>query len=185
MAIIGFPRNITPCPIRFEKQEVENSFKNKNDPETLKNPLNSDIQVKNDKTDINVHPGYLIRVCTQNPGPLNPFLKLKKGITFRIHKDKIAEFKYYEFSREPEMGEVLDNDVHFIETFKAAEIPDRQKRVKQLLILVLNERPDKSVINIQRRLSDLEPELTHSEIDTALKELLALDLIHKSEDSHY
>ena len=165
--------------------EISSESLSKNDPETLKNPLSSDIQVKNDKTDINVHPGYLIRVCTQNPGPLNPFLKLRKGITFRIHQDEIAEFKYYEFSREPEIGEVLDNDVHFIETFKAAEIPDRQKRVKQLLILVLNERPDKSVINIQRRLSDLEPELTHAEIDTALKELLAFDLIHKSEDSHY
>ena len=186
-ANIGFPRNSDPCPIRFEKQEVENSFKNKNDSETLKNSSNSDIQVKNNKTEINVHPGYLIRVCTQNPGPLNPFLKLRKGIIFRIHKDKIVEFKYYEFSREPEKGEVpgKDDDIHFTETFKAAEIPDRQKRVKQLLILVLNERPDKSVTNIQRRLSDIEPELTLAEIDAALKELLALGLIHKSEDSHY
>ena len=131
--------------------------------------------------------GWLIRVCTQNPGPYNPFKKLRKGMPFRIHKNEISSYNFYDFSREPEKGEVLgkDDDIHFTETFKAAEIQDRQKRVKQLLILVLNERPDKSVINIQRRLSDLEPELTLAEIDAALKELLALGLIHKSEDSHY
>ena len=157
----------------------------KNDPETLKSPLNSDIQVKNDKTDINVHPGYLIRVCTQNHGPLNPFLKLKKGTTFRVHKDKIVEFKYYEFSREPEKGEVLDNDVHFIETLKAAEIPDRQTRLKQLLILIISERPEKSIVNLHRRISDLEPGLSLAETDAALKELVAMGRIHKTEDGHY
>ena len=160
-------------------------------------PTENGVQSKTDKTDINNmygtpdtnndHMGYLIRVCTQNPGPLNPFLKLKKGITFRVHKDEISAYKFYEFSREPEKGEVLgkDDDIHFTETFKAAEIPDRQKRIKQLLILVISERPEKSIVNLMRRISDLEPELTLAEIDSALKELLSLGRIYKTEDGHY
>ena len=132
-------------------------------------------------------PTCSIRVCTQNPGPLNPFKKLRKGITFRIHKDEISSYKFYEFSREPEKGEVLDkeDDIHFIEAFKAAEIPDRQKRAKQLLILLLAEKPDKKPGSIQRRLSDLDSSLSTAEIVSALKELAAMSLIYKSEDGLY
>lgn len=131
--------------------------------------------------------GWLIRVCTQNPGRLNPFKKLRKGTAFRIHSDEISSYKFYDFSRDPEKGEVLDNDddIHFIETFKAAEIKDRQKRVKQLLILVIGERPEKSIVNLKRRFSDLEPGLSLAEIDAALKELIVMGLIHKSDDGHY
>ena len=106
---------------------------------------------------------------------------------FRIHKDEITAYNFYEFSREPNKGEVLDreDDIHFIETFKAAEIPDRQVRAEQLLILVLAERPDKKPGSIQRRLSDLDSSLSTAEIVSALKELAAMGLIHKSEDGFY
>ena len=196
-ANIGFPRDSDPCPIRFEKQEVEDSFKNKNDPETLANPSKFDIQSKTNKTDINNkygNPdtnndqlGYLIRVCTQGPGPLNPFKKLRKGMPFRIHKDEISSYNFYDFSKEPEKGEVSgkDEDIHFIETFKAAEIPDRLMRVKQLLPLVLDEKPTRSIVSLQRRIYDLEPDLSLADIDAALKELGVMDLIHKSEDGLY
>ena len=130
---------------------------------------------------------YLIRICTENPGLLNPLKKLRKGITFRIHNDKKAAYKFYEFSREPKKDERLDrdDDIHFIEAFEAAEIQDLRQRVKQLLILVLNERPDKSIVNLQRRLYDLESDLSLVEIDAALKELDVMGLIHKSEDGLY
>ncbi len=52
-ANIGFPRDSDPCPIRFEKQEVEDSFKNKNDPETIKNPSKSDAQSKRKRWELN------------------------------------------------------------------------------------------------------------------------------------
>ena len=130
---------------------------------------------------------YLIRICTENPGLLNPLKKLRKGITFRIHNDKKAAYKFYEFSREPKKDERLDrdDDIHFIEAFEAAEIQDLRQRVKRLLILVLNERPDKSIVNLQRRLYDLESDLSLVEIDAALKELGVMGLIHKSEDGLY
>ena len=130
---------------------------------------------------------YLVRVCTQNPGNLNPFKRLRKGITFRVRKDKISAYKFYEFSREPNKGEVLDHDdnIHFIETFKAAEIPDRQTRLKQLLILVISERPEKSIVNLQRRIYDLEPDLSLADIDAALEELSAMKLIEKSNNGDY
>jgi hypothetical protein len=96
-------------------------------------------------------------------------------------------FEFYEFSREPEKGEVLDreDDIHFIEAFKVAEIPDRQVRAKQLLIQVLAEKPDKKPVSIQRRLSDLDSSLSTAEIVSALKELTAMGFIHKSEDGFY
>ena len=160
-------------------------------------PTENGVQSKTDKTDINNmygtpgtnndHLGYLIRVCTQNPGPLNPVKKLRKGMPFRIHKDKISAYKFYEFSREPNKGEVLDHDdnIHFIETFKAAEIQDRQNRVKQILILVISERPEKSIVNLQRRISDLEPDLSLADINAALEELSAMKLIEKSDQGDY
>ena len=133
------------------------------------------------------HPGYFIRVCTENPGPLNPFEKLRKGITFRIHKDEISSYKFYEFSREPEKGEVLDkdDDIHFIEAFKAAENTDQPSMIKELIVQVLTEKPDRSIVSLSERISDLEPDLSLAEIDTALSELTAMELVHKSEDGFY
>jgi hypothetical protein len=130
---------------------------------------------------------YLIRVCTQNPGHLNPFKKLRKGMPFRIHKNEISSYNFYDFSKEPEKGEVSekDEDIHFIETFKAAEIPDRLMRVKQELLLVLHEKPVKSIGILQRKLSDLEPDLSLADISAAVKELMAMGLVHKSEDGRY
>ena len=133
------------------------------------------------------HTGYFIRVCTQNPGPRNPLKKLRKGMPFRIHKNEISSYNFYDFSKEPGKGEVSekDEDIHFIETFKAAEIPDRLMRVKQLLLLVLDERPVKSIGTLQRKLSDLEPDLSLADISAAVKELMAMRLVHKSEDGRY
>ena len=160
-------------------------------------PTENRVQSKTDKTDINNmygtpntnndHLGYLIRVCTQNPGPLNPLKKLRKGMPFRIHKNEISSYNFYDFSKEPEKGEVSekDEDIHFIETFKAAEIPDRLMRVKQELLLVLGERPAKSTGTLQRKLSDLEPDLSLADISAAVKELMAMRLVHKSEDGRY
>ena len=130
---------------------------------------------------------YLIRVCTQNPGHLNPFKKLRQGMPFRIHKNEISSYNFYDFSKEPEKGEILekDEDIHFIETFKAAEIPDRLMRVKQELLLVLGERPVKSIGTLQRKLSDLEPDLSLADISAAVKELMAMGLVYKSEDGRY
>ena len=130
---------------------------------------------------------WIIRVCTENPGIRNPFKKLRKGITFRIHKDKISSYKFYEFSREPEKGEVLDkdDDIHFIEAFEAAEIPDRQQRIKRLIILVLNESPGKSIVNLLRSISDLEPDLSLAEIDAALEVLTTMEMIEKSQKGDY
>ena len=160
-------------------------------------PTEQPLQSKTDNTDINNmygtpnmndnHTGYFIRVCTENPGRLNPFKKLRKGVSFRIHKNEISSYNFYDFSKEPKKGEVpdKDEDIHFIETFKAAEIPDRLMRVKQLLLLVLDERPIKGVGTLQRKLSDLEPDLSLAEIGAAVKELTAMGLVHKSEDGRY
>ena len=58
-------------------------------------------------------------------------------------------------------------------------------RVKQLLLLVLDERPIKGIGTLQRKLSDLEPDLSLAEIGAAVKELTAMGLVHKSEDGRY
>ncbi len=61
-ANIGFSRDSDPCPIRFEKQEVEDSFKNKNDPETLKNPSNSAIQNEKSTFSMDQVRNYIIEI---------------------------------------------------------------------------------------------------------------------------
>ena len=57
---MGFPGDSDPVPIRFEKKELENSFKN--NAETVKSPLYSDIQNENSTLNMDQVRDYIIEI---------------------------------------------------------------------------------------------------------------------------
>lgn len=58
-------------------------------------------------------PGQNIRICTSSSQVLNPFQKMKKGTLFRFRIRDAERYNLYDFSRDPEKGEI-DVDIDLI-----------------------------------------------------------------------
>ena len=80
---IGFSGDSDPVPIRFEKKEVEDSFKNKNDQETIKNPSNSDIHNENSTFNMDQVLAFIMEIKSKHPS-------LSKHEIVKVVRDQYA-----------------------------------------------------------------------------------------------